>query len=370
MASSRALIGRLDAGRTGENLAVPAVREGCPKRMVYGPCGGVAADGTCEVDGGLRCVFVDGPLVGWDGPTARHRPEVPSGRQPWVVTDLHVRPRDRESLERVAATLSGSCDAVLVGDHAGRRNDFPPSFMAALLLEQGVRPWVTLSCRDRNRVALTAECAALADLGVAGVHCVTGDWQGLAGGAGERRVFDLDSLRLVAVAAEHGLAVSVAATPAAPPLRLRPSRLAEKASAGATSCFVNHCGGPGVVADFVARAREAGAELAYVPCVPVVSDQASTMALARLPGLVLDPQVVEAVGRRGSGPEAGIEAAAAEAAVMLGIPGVVGVNLSGSASTRSEQISAAMMAGLGHRIRRGWSAPPGAGDVTVPRWTR
>ncbi|WP_220187663.1 hypothetical protein, partial [Pseudonocardia pini] len=32
--------------------------------MEYGPCGGVGADGTCEV-GDLRCTFLDLPLVRW-----------------------------------------------------------------------------------------------------------------------------------------------------------------------------------------------------------------------------------------------------------------------------------------------------------------
>jgi hypothetical protein len=30
----------------------------CPKQLRNGPCGGVAADGMCEVDRSLRCVWV------------------------------------------------------------------------------------------------------------------------------------------------------------------------------------------------------------------------------------------------------------------------------------------------------------------------
>ncbi len=32
---------------------------GCPKELRNGPCGGVGADGSCEVYPGLRCVWVD-----------------------------------------------------------------------------------------------------------------------------------------------------------------------------------------------------------------------------------------------------------------------------------------------------------------------
>ncbi len=182
-------------------------RPGCPKRMVFGPCGGVRADGGCEVDG-RPCVFVATAAPAWSGPPRRpasDRSGLPTGgAAPWVVTDLHGRPRHRGSLRAVAARLRGTCDAVLVGDHGGRRNDFPPSFTAGVVMAEGLAPWVTLSCRDRNRVALAAECAALAEMGVAGVHCVTGDWQGSGGGVGEAKVFDLDALRLVDYLAIRG----------------------------------------------------------------------------------------------------------------------------------------------------------------------
>lgn len=190
-------------------------------------------DGACEVDITEPCVFTDRPGPDWTG---AHRAAVPRGLAghpfPLVVTDLHSPPRDPATLRRVAEALRGTCDTVLVADHGARHGDLPPSYLAGLLIGWGVRPWVTLACRDRNRAALAAECAALADLGVAGVHCVTGDWQH----TGEAQVFDLDANRLVDVAASFGLAVSVAATPGAPPLEDRLRRLADKATAGAGIC--------------------------------------------------------------------------------------------------------------------------------------
>ncbi len=322
--------------------------------MVWGPCGGVRPGGGCEVEPGRPCEFLDRP--------APYRPGVPPGAgpagagtygpfggsgRPAVVTDLHVRPRDRDSIRAVAGFLRGTCDTVLVADHGARRGDFPPTYVASVLTSMGVRPWVTLACRDRNRAALVAECAALADMGVAGVHCVTGDWL-TAGGS---PVFELDALRLVEIAASSGLVVSVAASPAAPPAPVRPPRLAAKAAAGARVCFVNHCGGPQVVAAFVAEALAMGATMDYLACVPVISDPASAAALAALPGLVLEGGVVAAVAGSGGDPRAGVLAAQESARAMLAIPGVVGVNLSGAASVASEAESAVMMAELGTLIR-------------------
>ncbi|MDQ6784729.1 MAG: methylenetetrahydrofolate reductase C-terminal domain-containing protein [Actinomycetota bacterium] len=318
----------------------------CPKQMIFGPCGGVRPTGDCEVMEGQPCVFLDMPLTLW-GDAVGPEPEggaapLPLGQEPFIITDLHVRPRHLDSLRDVARRLQGSCAAVLVGDHGGARNDFPPSLVAGALLEEGVTPWVTLSCRDRNRVALAAECAALAELGVAGVHCVTGDWQGVAGGMGETKVFDLDGLRLVDLARRHGLTVSVAAAPAAPPVDRRAARLAEKVKAGAQLCLVNHAGGPVPVGRFVAQARDLGATIPFVPCVPFLTDPASVRMLASLPGLVLDPASLEG---------GDMAVAVLEAEAMLAIEGVIGVNLSGSASMASELDSAELMAELGRRIR-------------------
>ena len=41
-------------------------------------------------------------------------------------------------------------------------------------MEAGVRPWITLACRDRNRIILEQELHGLRHLGVDAVLCVTG----------------------------------------------------------------------------------------------------------------------------------------------------------------------------------------------------
>jgi len=318
----------------------------CPKHMVNGPCGGVRPDLTCEVDGTLRCPFVDGPLVRWGGPTGL---APPPPRVPRVMTDLRVPAYDVEGIRRVAAVLGLAVDAILVGEHQNRP-DFPPAFVAALLLEQGATPWPVLTCRDRNRVALDAELAALASLAVAGVHCVTGDAPPPTAGRGAA-VFDVDGMHLTAMAAARGLQVSVAATPAAPPAALRPQRLVEKQRAGASVVIVNHAGGPAAVSRFVAAARAAGCRLPFVACVPIFTDAASATVISRFPGVVLDGAEVAAVLGAPDPEAAGIEAAAAQAAALLRDGVVAGVDLSGSASAGDELRSAAILAATARRVR-------------------
>jgi 5,10-methylenetetrahydrofolate reductase len=337
-------------GIEAAGIAEPA----CPKHMVYGPCGGVRHDGRCEV-AEHRCPFVDRDVVPWTGPPP---PPVvtfeaalgPPGRRPVIVTDLRVRPFDPASVAEVTAVLAADADAVLIGDHQ-RRPDLPPTVLARLVHEAGGRPWITLTCRDRTRVVLESELAGLAVSGVRGVHCVTGDARAPTVRPDASQVFDIDGTRLAALAAAAGLCPSVAATPTAPPVHLRPARLAQKERAGAAVCFVNHAGGPAAVATFVDDARRAGVTMPFVACVAVITDATSLHALERFPGLVVDPEVRTRVLGASNGRAEGIAAAVDEAERMLAIDGVVGVDLSGSATAGPELESALIMAEVATAIR-------------------
>jgi len=329
-------------------------RPGCPKRMVFGPCGGVRDDGRCEV-AEHRCVFADPPLVRWPGEPQAAPPPRPgglldrAGSRPVVLADLSVPPYDRDAVRRVVGLMAPATDAVLVGEHANSP-DFPPAMVAAEVMGAGGRPWTTLACRDRNRVVLEQELTGLAALGVDGVLCVTGDARGPAVRAGVTQVFDLDGTRLASLAAERGLSAAVPESPEAPPVELRAARAAEKQRAGAALCVLNHVSSPDRVAAFVAAARGAGATLPFVAGVAVYTDERSARVLQRFPGLNLDGAVVERVLAADDQREAGIAAAVAEGRALLAIPGVVGVNLSGSASDRGEDDGARIKAEVAERI--------------------
>ncbi len=339
--------------------SVPAVVPGCPKNMVYGPCGGVEFDGGCEV-ADHACVFLGRDLPHWSSDGAGNRPTRTAGAAAMadrlaagtvVVADFPARALDVDSLLGCAEVLRGSVDAVLVGDSGGARVQFPPTHRALLIQQAGLPVWAGVNCRDRNRVALEGEIAALATLSVAGVHCVTGDHTDTGHRPDAAPVFDLDSTRLAALARSEGHLVSVAESPATPPLAARPARLGEKVKAGADVCFVNHCGGAEAVADFIAAVHPAARPGAFLPCVPVVLDAGSAALLQSFPSLVLPAGYLERILAAADPCAEGIRAAVELSSQMLSVPGVRGVNLSGGPAHGAEVHFAAALAEIGAALR-------------------
>lgn len=311
----------------------------CPKSMTYGPCGGVEADGRCEV-ASHRCVFLDVETVRWGGPPPAAIPPAPlraaleTGRL--VVADLPAAAVSVASIAGVAAVLRGTVDAVLAGDSGRERVQFPPAYRARLLHEAGLEVWTGINCRDRNRVAIEGELAALAHERTGAVHCVTGDHPNVGSRPDAAPVFDLDSTELAALARAAGHLVSVGESPATPPTARRSARLLEKQRAGAEVCFVNHAGGVEPVRRFIAEARDLGVTLRFVACVPVVVDAGSAALLRSFTALALPAGYLDRVESATDARSAGIEASVALAQQLLELDGVDGVNLSGGSGAGGE----------------------------------
>jgi 5,10-methylenetetrahydrofolate reductase len=327
--------------------------------MTFGPCGGVAADGSCEIDP-LPCPFVERPLVHWPGaapddavsPQGRELLAI-AARRPLVVSQLPAAPFDIASLDACADLLRGTTDAVLTGDAATARVHFPPAYRALLARERGLRVWAGLNCRDRNRVALEAELAALAHAGAAAVHCVTGDHTASGGRPDARPVFDLEGVTLVPRARALGLLTSVAESPSAPPVGLRPGRLAEKVRAGAQAVLLQYCGDVSDVADFVAAARDVGVHVPVLPGVPVVVDREGAELVASFAAAVLPAGFLDSVLDARDPFTAGVEAALGYARGLMGVDGVAGVVLAGGAAAGAEQLLARAIAEVGRALGAG-----------------
>jgi 5,10-methylenetetrahydrofolate reductase len=293
-----------------------------------------------------NCVFAD--VVPWAGPVVAADPV----RAPSILTDFSCESFDPADVAATAAILAGTCDAVLVGEHQNRP-DFPPTVMSRLLLDCGVSPWITLSCRDRNRVVLEQELRGLKLTGTETVFCVTGDGRGYDVRPDVTQTFDLDGPRLVALAASLGMTAGVPETPTAPPVDARPIRLVEKQRAGASLAVLNHVPSVSAVKRFVEAARSHRLTIPVLASVAVFTDIVSAAVLRGLPGLELDDRLVADVLNAADPVEAGIEAAVAEARALLSIEGVDGVNISGLASGAGTRVGAQIKGEVGVRIRAG-----------------
>jgi 5,10-methylenetetrahydrofolate reductase len=302
-------------------------------------------------------VFVDGPVVAWTGPAvsgpvsaAGQRLLAIAARRPLVVTGMPAAPLSAASIVECAELMRGAVDAVLAGDAATSRVQFPPAYRARLIQEQGLAVWAGLNCRDRNRVALEGELAALAHAGVAAVHCVTGDHpvSGLRPDA--MPVFDLESTELVPMARELGLLVSVAESPTAPPVARRAARLAEKARAGAQLAMLQYCGEASDVAAFATAVRATGTPLPLLPGVPVVVDRPGAELLASFAGAALPAGFVESVLTAADPYAAGVAAAVGYARELVAVDGVFGVVLAGGVADGAEPVLAAALAEIGRAL--------------------
>ena len=91
-------------------------------------------------------------------------------------------------------------DAVNATDNTAAHAHASPLAVAIALKQLGMEPVMQLVCRDRNRLALQAEIAGAALHGIENICCLTGDDVTAGDEPEARRVFDLDSIQLLAVA--------------------------------------------------------------------------------------------------------------------------------------------------------------------------
>lgn len=313
----------------------------CPKQMVHGPCGGVTPDLGCEVDA-RPCPFVDAVVTEPGVDVSRRARPVDLGR---FVIDLRL-PSDDAALAEVAAIYRDIGATVLVGEHVDDPDDAAPHHHAERLAAVDLPAVVTVTGRRRSPDEHSAEIDRLVDAEVRAVHCITGDHPAARFGPEATATFTLDGAQLARLARDAGAHVSVAESPIAPPRDRRADRVAMKERAGADLVVLNHTGSPGAVAAFADSCRDAGASLAVVAPVPVITDVSSARALSQFPGLALPDGLTDRILDSDDPEAAGVVAAVELGTELLATGRFTALNLSGSATAAGPVERARLMAGV------------------------
>jgi methylenetetrahydrofolate reductase (NADPH) len=267
----------------------------------------------------------------------------------FCVTAEVVPPRSADPgvVTAQARGLVGYADAVNVTDNPAASAHMSGSAGAALVAAAGLEPVLQITCRDRNRLGLTADLLGAWALGARNVLCLTGDPPEVGDHPGTKGVYDLqvmDLIRLVAALRKDGTLLSGAHIDPSPryfigvadvPLTsdYRIERLEAKAEAGAD--FVQ------TQIVFDVEAFEAWADLArargifermFVMAGVAVPSGPKTARFMRehLPGVWVPDPVLDVLERAGPDAESeGVRITAEVVARLKAIHGIAGIHVMG-----------------------------------------
>jgi methylenetetrahydrofolate reductase (NADPH) len=236
-------------------------------------------------------------------------------------------------------------DATNATDNTAAHAHASPLAVAIALKQLGMEPVMQLTCRDRNRLALEAELAGAALHGIENICCLTGDDVTAGDEPEARRVFDLDSIQLLALGEtmRRGtylsgrkidpaprLFLGAVENPGAPPYDHRVDRALKKVRAGARFLQLQVSFEPERLASFMqeAVARGLDTQCALIPSICLVRSPSALRYMdEHVPGITVPPQTVERC-EGAADPEVECFDVACELAEHArSLPGVAGLHL-------------------------------------------
>ena len=251
-------------------------------------------------------------------------------------------------LQRQLEPMRAYADAFNATDNPAAHAHVSPLAVSIGLQEVGAEPIMQLVCRDKNRLALEADLMGAAMYGIVNVSCLTGDDVTAGDEPEARRVFDLDSIQLIALARalERGrylsgreihpqggrgphFFVGAVENPSAPPLEHRVRRAAKKAMAGASFLQLQLCFRTELLEPFMRAAHDIGLtqRLAFIPSICILRTVGGMRFVAHhVPGLDVPPEMVTRVEQAPDAEHECFEIAYELAAHALAQPGVAGLH--------------------------------------------
>lgn len=239
---------------------------------------------------------------------------------------------DREAVARLAAVLPSSVDAVVVADNPDGIHGSALA-CAAVLTGEGREAVVTLTTRDRNRIALESDALGAAVLGAAGVLCVSGNHQSLGVCAEAASANDIDSTQLEKIIAGLELpvmAIGAVANTHLQPIELNLLRLRKKIEAGAVFLLTQPVFDVSAFAAWMDAVCAAGLDRRAAILATVLpltsSEQADTLRRRKTYGPI-EEAVVARIATAADPAEEGVAMAASAAAQLKAIAGVRGIHI-------------------------------------------
>jgi len=257
---------------------------------------------------------------------------------------------DPQATWRRAEVLRGSVDAINCTDNTGAHVHMSSLAAAHLLVEKGLEPIMQLTVRDRNRLALQADLLGAAALGVRNLVLMSGDDVTAGDHPEARRIYDIDSMQLLEVAAamrDRGTYLSgrkleqapsffigAVENPFAPPLEFRPLRLQKKVRAGADFIQTQLVFDVPVFIRFMDMVGELDLQkkVFIIPSIGIPrSARGARFMQQKVPGLHVPESLVSRLERTAPARQAeeGIQIAVELVRAVREIPGIAGVHLIG-----------------------------------------
>lgn len=217
-----------------------------------------------------------------------------------------------DELLQQALPLKGKVVAVNVTDGAGARVTMSSLAASALLVQNGIEPVLQMTCRDRNRIAISADLIGAAALGIENVLVLTGDKPGAGDEPDAKGVFDFNADEIMALARlmsaegtigsgrtlSHRPAFVIGGVdaPFDPPADWRPDKLLARSEAGMQFIQTQFCYDPGLTERYVNRLREDGVldKTALIIGVgPIASLRSARWMDSNLFGVTIPPGVLQ-----------------------------------------------------------------------------
>jgi methylenetetrahydrofolate reductase (NADPH) len=247
-------------------------------------------------------------------------------------------------LQRQLEPMRPFVDAFNATDNPAAHAHVSPLAVSIGLQEVGAEPIMQLVCRDKNRLALESDLMGAAMYGIENVACLTGDDVTAGDEPEARRVFDLDSIQLIALARAldrgHYLSgreihprphffVGGVENPSAPPIEFRVRRAAKKALAGASFLQLQLCYRTELLERFMRAAHDIGLtrRLALIPSISILRSVGGIRFVANhVPGIDVPPEMVRRVEQAPDAEHECFEIAYELSMHALAQPGVAGLH--------------------------------------------